>query len=42
MTPAAEIESALERVARELEAARQSLERLESLVAFIASAAAAK
>jgi hypothetical protein len=36
------IESALERVARELESARRALERLASLVALIASAAATK
>jgi hypothetical protein len=36
------IESALSRVARELEAITEAVERLESLVALIASAAAAK
>jgi hypothetical protein len=36
------IETALSRVARELEAVARSLERLESLIALIASAAVAK
>jgi hypothetical protein len=36
------VESALGRVARELEAIAEALERLETLVAFIASAAVAK
>lgn len=36
------VDSALERIAREIEAARRELERLSSLLALIASAATTK